>query len=335
MDTKDLQVLSSRPFLTQRLTSHDTVTRRPYGFQIQEWRRDGDSFVKHGVERRVNDNGFTIDERTWNCNKQVGRHTQFYVFNGKTYRSYFCDYENGKKHGFEKHFVYFVVHRPSGPSMIVPREVQSAVYRNGFLNGFKRSFQRFDRTAMFSKVGPLETTTSFVFGLKHGNEIVRNLKTGRIVSERQFDGGQPFGTRTDYFSNGKVRRIVVYSDGVDTVFFKNGSISRHKQYRDGMGATEAVEHTFTDQGQVRTVREFRNNQRHGTWEFTNVFGTCLRRQRFRNGLKHGLEEHFYEHGCLKSLEPFVRGLKHGLAMHFSTNGALLKTTQYDRGQLIK
>lgn len=246
-EIQDVTCLQSRcqlPFLDQLedgSTSSSVTKRERNGnvtYQVESWFIDDDEYLKHGKEMFVNMDGVVYRQRIWDNDVLHGPEWLF----DQTDRNLIMQrqWRNGLLHGVEEEFVLLQNRRLY--------KFAQRFYDEGKLHGNE------NRQILIGKKAVAEESTHWVNGRRHGLSQTRRLVDNRLMKETLYDDGKRQGKATEYFRNGKIRRLEMFCNdkkhGTFYSFGRNGSVRYLRTYEDGH--LNGVQLKFNKSGQLLT-----------------------------------------------------------------------------------
>ena len=150
-------------------------------------------------------------------------------------------------------------------------------------------------------------------GVKHGEAVYKNHRTGAIESRSNYVNGKLEGKFYNYLY---------------------GKVSAETTYVNGKKEGTAIRFPTRHNKQKRTI-EYVNDLKHGFDRTTTIYGKLIKEVPYKEGKEHGIKRGWY-HGGEKMYEtPMVNGQAHGKQKSFhGRTGKVSEIRHFKKGKLI-
>ena len=129
------------------------------------------------------------------------------------------------------------------------------------------------------------------------------------------------------YNNGKL-------DGVQRTYFSNGKIRKISTYKDGLA--EGAQITYNAAGLKESELSFKAGKKNGTWNYYFDSGKIARTEDWKDGKKNGVFVSYDELGKVLSTEKYAADLPVGLHQTFYADGKLNYSCTYtNKGEKVE
>lgn len=185
---------------------------------------------------------------------------------------------------------------------------------------------------------------------------------GNIKYSGEYIDGKPTGTFTYYYSTGKSKAVLVYSDSGRVAHAKNyfpggrvmakgkyvnqkkdstwvyyseqdGSLSAEENYKDGL--KDGVSKTFYPEGKVAEEITYQLDEKDGPWIKYFTDGKVQLKATYLQNKLEGLYTVYHFNGMVEISGTFKNSEKEGTWVYMKETGEMEKREEYSGGRLVK
>lgn len=168
-------------------------------------------------------------------------------------------------------------------------------------------------------------------GKKQG--VWKKYENGQLVYEGQFKDDVPYGTFKYYHSDGKLKSVTDFVQGVHKVktviYHENGHKASEGAYIDQQKDGEW--RYYTNQDTLIKIENYVMGKRHGVWKTYSTSGVLLQECNYLNDRRNGLFKSYYLNGQVQLEENYVAGKSNGKNTSYYPNGNISMTGNYHNG----
>jgi uncharacterized protein len=127
-------------------------------------------------------------------------------------------------------------------------------------------------------------------------KVIYYDRAGNITArEGEYSDGKLKGTRTEYYTDGKVKRELTYQDGqIKAVVCFDGK--GNQLYKAENADSSIYIKSFYSDGIISSEGRLTSDKRQGTWKFYNPLGNITDELNYSSGKQEGLQRSFYQNG---------------------------------------
>lgn len=214
-------------------------------------------------------------------------------------------------------------------------------YRNGVVeNQIKIVNGKQDSVGLsYYESGCPQSKMTFVMGIMDGPAIFYYDSTNKKASEQNFIMGKKEGKFITFQNNDKNDTFKLETfkndklDGVKKDFFINGKVKRVVLYKDGL--QDGSHKQFNEEGKIIVDINFKEGKNHGTWTYYFDDGKIANIQNWNKGVKNGEFKTLDDKGLILKQEFFKKGIPDGKHIENYPDGNPKHVTQYLKGEIIE
>lgn len=171
-------------------------------------------------------------------------------------------------------------------------------------------------------------------GRKQG--VWKKYENGKLVYEGQFKDNVPYGTFKYYFTNGKLKSVSEFQQGVhkvkSTIYHENGKVASEGLFIDQI--KDGVWNYYAKNGQLITIENYALGKRTGEWKTFSVEGNLLEETHYLNDKLNGVHKTYYTDGNVSLEETYLEGQRNGRCTSYLPKNVMSSTGEYLKGQRI-
>ena len=248
------------------------------------------------------------------------------------------------------------------------REIKHGTYRAFYesgplqIQGFYKEGHKDSVWTHFDEGGRTKLVHTWRAGQKWDGAFQLFWPNGNSSEYGTYRQGQWHGAYVSYYSSGKTETsaryveherhgayLELYESGGRKVQgtywrgFKDGlwihyseagiELQREEYDRGNIENTDRFELDTFDDGSIKSVTPYRDDQIHGVYVKYWPNGKKSEETTYYDGLKDGANFLYWDNGQIREQGHYQRGRKHGLSQTFSNSGTLLASLPYQRGRL--
>ena len=168
-------------------------------------------------------------------------------------------------------------------------------------------------------------------GKKQG--VWKKYENGQLIYEGQFKDDVPYGTFKYYHTNGKLKSVTEFQQGVHkvktTIYHENGKKASEGAYIDQQKDGEW--RYYSNQDTLIKVENYQVGKRNGVWKIYSTNGVLLQECNYLNDKRDGLSKDYYLNGLVSLEEHYVAGKTNGKSTAYYPNGQISMTGDYHNG----
>lgn len=168
-------------------------------------------------------------------------------------------------------------------------------------------------------------------GKKQG--VWKKYENGQMVYEGQFKDDVPYGTFKYYHSNGKLKSVTEFQQGVHkvktTIFHENGHKASEGAYIDQQKDGEW--RYYSNQDTLIKVEHYKVGKRDGLWQTYSTSGILLEECNYLNDKRNGIYKTYYLNGIVSYEANYVAGKTNGKSTSYYPSGNVSVTGDYHNG----
>jgi antitoxin component YwqK of YwqJK toxin-antitoxin module len=154
---------------------------------------------------------------------------------------------------------------------------------------------------------------------------------GIIKSEGEYKNNRRVGVWKYYYHNGNIEQKGNFLHGVPhgqwIWYYETGNVKREEYYRLGKEDGESVE--YDEYGEITAKGNYIEGLKEGKWFFD--FQVHIEEGNFKNDFKHGMWNYKYPNGKLYFEGRFIQGNPDGMHLYYYKNGKLKEKQYYNIG----
>lgn len=297
---------------------------------------------KNGIRTTINKSEI-IEENFENDIKEG--YTNYYYANGNLKKKVF--YANGREEGEAREY------SEDGTIITLIEYKRGYIINSENINRY-RTQQKHGIWKTFYENENIKEEGTYYFGKKDGYFKTYDVN-GNLLTIKKFDNDQEiidapelstYEIRTDYYSNGKVKVIGSYKDGVpDGIrrdFDENGNVLQAYVFVKGIivgegivdntGSKQGMWKEFYDAGELMAEGEYVNGLRNGKWTYYFANGIIEQTGIYVNGKPDKIWKWYYESGNIRREENFIKGIPDGIITEYSDTGRIILYGNYLDGE---
>jgi len=168
-------------------------------------------------------------------------------------------------------------------------------------------------------------------GKKQG--VWKKYENGHLVYEGQFKDDVPYGTFKYYHTNGKLKSITEFQQGVHkvktTIYHENGHKASEGAYIDQL--KEGEWRYYSNSDTLLKVEHYKTGDRDGLWQTYSTSGVLLEECNYLNNKRNGMYKTYYLNGIVSYEADYVAGKTNGKSSSYYPNGKVSTTGNYHNG----
>lgn len=168
-------------------------------------------------------------------------------------------------------------------------------------------------------------------GKKQG--VWKKYENGHLVYEGQFKDDVPYGTFKYYHTNGKLKSITEFQQGVHkvktTIYHENGHKASEGAYIDQL--KEGEWRYYSNSDTLLKVEHYKTGDRDGLWQTYSTSGVLLEECNYLNNKRNGMYKTYYLNGVVSYEADYVAGKTNGKSSSYYPNGKVSTTGNYHNG----
>lgn len=168
-------------------------------------------------------------------------------------------------------------------------------------------------------------------GKKQG--VWKKYENGQLLYEGQFKDDVPYGKFKYYHSNGKLKSVTEFVQGVHKVntmiFHENGHVASEGAFVDQQKDGEW--RYYSEKDTLIKVENYQLGKRNGVWKTYSTGGVLLQECNYLNDKRDGVSRSYYVNGQLSLEEHYVAGKTNGKSTAYYPNGKISMTGDYHNG----
>ena len=168
-------------------------------------------------------------------------------------------------------------------------------------------------------------------GKKQG--VWKKYENGQLIYEGQFKDDVPYGTFKYYHTNGKLKSVTEFQQGVHkvktTIYHENGKKASEGAYIDQQKDGEW--RYYSNQDTLIKVENYQVGKRNGVWKIYSTNGVLLQECNYLNDKRDGLSNDYYLNGQVSLEEHYVAGKTNGLSTAYYPNKNISITGNHHNG----
>lgn len=168
-------------------------------------------------------------------------------------------------------------------------------------------------------------------GKKQG--VWKKYENGQLIYEGQFKDDVPYGTFKYYHTNGKLKSVTEFQQGVHkvktTIYHENGKKASEGAYIDQQKDGEW--RYYSNQDTLIKVENYQVGKRNGVWKIYSTNGVLLQECNYLNDKRDGLSKDYYLNGQVSLEEHYVADKTNGKSTAYYPNGQISMTGDYHNG----
>ena len=168
-------------------------------------------------------------------------------------------------------------------------------------------------------------------GKKQG--VWKKYENGHKVYEGQFKDDVPYGTFKYYHTNGKLKSVTEFVQGVHkvhtTMYHENGHKASEGAYIDQQKDGEW--RYYSDRDTLIKVENYQVGKRNGEWKTYSTSGVLLEESNYLNDKRNGVCKIYYLNGQVQLESNYVAGKVNGKSTSYYPNGKISMTGDYHNG----
>ncbi len=168
-------------------------------------------------------------------------------------------------------------------------------------------------------------------GKKQG--VWKKYEQGKLLYEGQFKDDVPYGTFKYYYTDGKLKSVTEFVQGVHkvhtTMYHENGKKASEGAYIDQQKDGEW--RYYSNQDTLIKVENYQVGNRQGIWQTYSTSGVLLEETNYLNNKRSGLSKVYYLNGQVQLEANYVGGKTNGKSTSYYPNGKISMTGDYHDG----
>lgn len=168
-------------------------------------------------------------------------------------------------------------------------------------------------------------------GKKQG--VWKKYENGTLLYEGQFKDDVPYGTFKYYHTNGKLKSVTEFVQGVHkvktTIYHENGHKASEGAYVDQQKDGEW--RYYSNKDTLIKIENYKLGSRDGVWKTFSTSGVLLEESNYLNNKRNGTSKVYYLNGQVQLDENFVAGKTNGKSTSYYPNGNISVTGDYHDG----
>lgn len=168
-------------------------------------------------------------------------------------------------------------------------------------------------------------------GKKQG--VWKKYENGKLMYEGQFKDDVPYGTFKYYYTDGKMKSVTEFMQGVHkvrtTMYHENGRKASEGAYIDQQKDGEW--RYYSDRDTLIKVENYKEGNRNGLWQTYSTSGVLLEESNYLNNKRNGISKSYYLNGQVQLEANYVGGKTNGKSTSYYPNGNISMTGDYHNG----
>ena len=168
-------------------------------------------------------------------------------------------------------------------------------------------------------------------GKKQG--VWKKYENGKLMYEGQFKDDVPYGTFKYYYTDGKMKSVTEFMQGVHkvrtTMYHENGRKASEGAYIDQQKDGEW--RYYSDRDTLIKVENYKEGNRNGLWQTYSTSGVLLEESNYLNNKRNGVSKSYYLNGQVQLEANYVGGKTNGKSTSYYPNGNISMTGDYHNG----
>ena len=161
----------------------------------------------------------------------------------------------------------------------------------------------------------------------------KKYENGKLLYEGQFKDDVPYGTFKYYHSNGKLKSVTEFVQGVHKVktviYHENGRKASEGAYIDHQKDGEWRYYSNNDT--LIKIENYQLGNRNGVWKTYSTSGVLLDESNYLNNKRSGVSKSYYLNGQVQLEANYVGGKTNGKSTSYYPNGNISMTGDYHEG----
>ena len=168
-------------------------------------------------------------------------------------------------------------------------------------------------------------------GKKQG--VWKKYENGKLLYEGQFKDDVPYGLFKYYYTDGNLKSVTEFVQGVHkvrtTMYHENGHKASEGAYIDQQKDGEW--RYYSNKDTLIKLENYKEGNRNGLWQTYSTSGVLLEEANYLNNKRSGVSKSYYLNGQVQLEANYVGGKTNGKSTSYYPNGNISMTGDYHEG----